>query len=183
MGARRMNLVGRVTPCTPFVASRCQRRAPIYRGPAPTSTKQGWRPVIRMINPRPILRSFAQSFANRIHQDVAGLLLQFMMVAQAVVEKIALPIHAMFSGDELLPIPDGRLHPRFAWERNNRVQMIRHKQTKAAMPEESLVVKFHGVEHGIASVCAAELVLARRHTVDRDKEPTSLGHPLWNRVR
>jgi len=82
-----------------------------------------------------------------------------MMVAQAVLEKIALPIHAMFSRDELLPIPDGRLHSRFARERNNGVQMIRHKQTKAAMPDESLVVEFHGGEHGIASLCAAELVL------------------------
>src|SRR5438876_293693 len=106
-----------------------------------------------------------------------------MMVAQAVVEKIALPIYAMFSRDELLPIPDGRLHPRFARERNNRVQMIRHKHAQAAMPDGSLVVEFHGDEHGIASFCAAELVLARRHAVDGDKEPISLGHPVWNRVR
>ena len=106
-----------------------------------------------------------------------------MMVAQAVLEKIALPIDAMFSRDELLPIPDGRLHSRFARERNNGVQMIRHKQTKAAMPDESLVVEFHGGEHGIASFCAAELVFAGRHAVDGDKKPTSLCHPLRNRVK
>jgi hypothetical protein len=105
------------------------------------------------------------------------------MVAQAGLEKIALPIHAMFSRDELLSIPDGRLHSRLARERNNGVQMTRHKQTKAAMPHESLVVEFHGGEHGIASFCAAELVFARRQAVDGDKEPTSLGHPLRNRVR
>jgi hypothetical protein len=61
--------------------------------------------------------------------------------------------------------------------------MIRHKQTKAAMPDKSLVVEFHGGEHGIASVCAAQFIFARRHAVDGDKELTSLGHPLRNRVR
>ena len=81
------------------------------------------------------------------------------MVAQAVIEKIALPIHTVFSSDKLLLIPDGRLHARFARKRNNRVQMIRHKQTKAVMPDKSLVVEFHGGEHNIASFCAAELVL------------------------
>ncbi len=50
------------------------------------------------------------------------------MVAQAVIEKIALPIHAMLSGDELFPVLDGVFHSRFARERNDRMQMIRHKQ-------------------------------------------------------
>ena len=89
----------------------------------------------------------------------------------------------MLSRDEFLPVFDGRLHSRFARERNNRVQMIRHKHAQAAMPDGSLVVEFHGDEHGITSFCAAELVLARRHAVDGDKEPISLGHPVWNRVR
>jgi hypothetical protein len=105
------------------------------------------------------------------------------MVAQAVIEKIALPLLAMLSRDELLPVPDGRLHSRFAQKRNNRLQMIRHKHAQAAMPARSLVVEFHGGEQGIASFCATELVLARRHAVDGDKELTSLGHPLQNRVR
>ncbi len=76
------------------------------------------------------------------------------MIAQAVIEEIALPIHAMISGDKLLPVFDGRLHSRFARERNNRMQMIRHKKAQAAMPDESLMVELHRGEHGIASVCA-----------------------------
>ena len=98
------------------------------------------------------------------------------MVAQAVIEKIALPLYAMLSRDELLPVPDGRLHSRlfpdgrlhsrFARKRNNRLQTIGHKHAQAAMPARSLVVEFHGREQGIASFCAAELVLARRHAVD-----------------
>jgi hypothetical protein len=105
------------------------------------------------------------------------------MVAQAVIEKIALPIDAMLSGDKLLLVLDRCCHSRFPRERDDSMQMIRHKQAQAAMPDESLVIEFEGGEHGIASVCAAQLVFTRRHAVDGDKEPAALGHPLWNRVR
>src|SRR5882724_3173853 len=143
------------------------------------------RAIVRAIYPQPIFNSLAQSFANRIHQDVAGFLVQFVMVAQAVIAKIALPIHAMFSGDELFPVLDGCCHSRFARECHDRVEMIRHKQAEAAMPEESLVVEPHRSEHGIANGRArhsvraglrTQLVFARRHAVNGDKEPTALGH-------
>ena len=111
-----------------------------------------------MINPRPILRSLAQLFANRIHEDITGLLFQFVMVAQAVIEKIALPVHAMMSSDELLPVLDSRLHSRFARERNNRMEMIRHKQAQVAMPDQFFMVEFHSGKHGGARVQAAQLV-------------------------
>jgi hypothetical protein len=86
------------------------------------------RPVVRTIDPYPIVRSLAQSFANRIHQDVARFLFQFVMIAQAVIEKIALPIHAVRSSDEFLLVLHGCFHSRLAGERNNRVKMIGHKQ-------------------------------------------------------
>ena len=114
------------------------------------------------------------------------------MIAQAMIEKIALPVHAMFSSDELLPILDGRCHSRFTRERNNRVDMIRHKQAQAAMPDESLVIKPHRGKHGVANGRArhsvragrqTQLVFTRRRAVDGYKEPTALGDPLWNRVR
>jgi hypothetical protein len=139
--------------------------------------------VIRMINPGPILGSVAQSFSNRIPQDVVGFLIQFVMIAQAVIEKIALPIHTMFSSDELLPILHRRFHSWFTRKRNDRVRMIWHKQAQPTMPDESLVVEFHGGEHGIASVCAAQLVFTSWNTVDRDERPTAVGYPLWNCVR
>jgi hypothetical protein len=97
------------------------------------------------------------------------------MVAQPVIEKIALPIHTVFSSDKLLPVPDRRLHSAFALKRNNRVQMIRHKHAHTAMPDESLMIKFHRGQHDIASVCVTQLVLARRDAVNGDKEPTALG--------
>src|SRR5437764_5117988 len=51
------------------------------------------------------------------------------------------------------------------------------------MPDESLVIEFHSGEHGIASVCATQLVFVSRHAVDSYKEPTGLDHPLWNCMR
>ena len=138
------------------------------------------RTVIRTINPQPIVHSLAQPFANRIHQDIAGFFLQFVMVTKTVIEEIALPIHAMFSGNEPLPVLHRRCHSWIARKRDNRMQMIWHKQTQPTMPYESLVVKFHRGQHGIASVYAAQLVFPRRHAVDGDKEPTALEHPLRN---
>jgi hypothetical protein len=40
-----MDLVGSVTPCAPFVASRCKQRAPIHRGPPYLISKQQRRPA------------------------------------------------------------------------------------------------------------------------------------------
>ena len=48
------------------------------------------------------------------------------------------------------------------------------------MPNESVVVKLHRVEHGVASTCAAQLIFARRHAVDRDEKPTAVSYPLGN---
>src|SRR5215467_6663685 len=87
-----------------------------------------WRTVVRTINPAPILEFLAQASANRVHANVAGFLFQLMVIAQAVIEKIALPIHTMFSSDELFPVLHDRLHSRFTRERKNGMQMIRHEQ-------------------------------------------------------
>jgi hypothetical protein len=51
------------------------------------------------------------------------------------------------------------------------------------MPDEFFVIEFHHGEHIVASAYAAQLVFAWRHAIDRDKEPTAVGHPLRNSVR
>ena len=72
------------------------------------------------------------------------------MIAQAVIEKIALPIHTMLSSDKFFPVLDGGLHSGFTREANDCMQMIRHKNAQTAMPDESFVVEFHAGEHGVA---------------------------------
>ena len=104
----------------------------------------------------------------------------------------------MFSGNEFLPVLDRCCHSRFPRERDDCVQMIRHKQAQAAMPDESLVIKPHRGKHGVANGRArhaarsprrvragrqTQLVFTRRRAVDGYKELTALGDPLWNRVR
>ena len=63
------------------------------------------------------------------------------------------------------------------------MQMIRHKQAQAAVPDESLVVKLHGGEQSVAGIGSAQLILAARDAVHGDEEPTALGNPLRNCVR
>src|SRR5215468_9518340 len=106
-----------------------------------------------------------------------------MMITQPVIEKVALPMHGLFCSDELFPVLDSRLDSRVTRERENCMQVVRHEQAQPAMPDESLVVEFHGSEDRIASGWTAQLVFSTRHTIDCDKEPTALGHPLWNSVK
>jgi hypothetical protein len=49
-------------------------------------------------------------------------------------------------------------HSRLARQGKDGVQVIRHEQTKAAMPEELLVIVFHRSQHAIADVGATQLV-------------------------
>ena len=92
------------------------------------------------INPHPIFRAFTQTFADRIHQNVAGLLFQFVIIAKPVIKEVALPGHTVFGGHELFPILHHRCHAWLAREREDGVQMIRHEQAQAAMPDEFVVI-------------------------------------------
>jgi len=90
------------------------------------------------------------------------------MVAQTMIEEIALPIHAMFRGHKLLPVLNHRCHSRLAWKGNDGVQMVRHEQAHTAMPHELLVIVLYRCQHSIAYLGAAQLVLTSRHTVNGD---------------
>jgi hypothetical protein len=48
-------------------------------------------PISKTVSPFTILRALAQSFPHWIHQDITRLFLQLRVIAQAVVEKVALP--------------------------------------------------------------------------------------------
>jgi hypothetical protein len=58
--------------------------------------EQRRRTVVWPIDPYPVFRPLTQAFADGIHQDVIRLLVHFVMVAQAMIEEVALPIHAVF---------------------------------------------------------------------------------------
>ncbi len=77
------------------------------------------------------------------------------MVAQAMIEEIALPIHAMFSGHILLPVLNRCCHSGFVREGEDGVQMIRHEQAQPAVPRELFVIVSNRCQHSIADVRAA----------------------------
>ena len=104
------------------------------------------------------------------------------MIAKPVIKEVALPGHTVFGGHELFPILHHRCHAWLVREREDGVQMIRHEQAQAAMPDEFVVVMFHRRDDGVADCRTTELVSSRRHTFDGDEELTALGHPFGNRV-
>jgi len=77
------------------------------------------------------------------------------MVAESMIEEVTLPVHAAFSCHIFFPVLDRRAHSRLARERKDGVQMIRHEQTEAAMPNVLLVIILHCRQYGIAGVGVA----------------------------
>jgi hypothetical protein len=174
--------VGRVTPCAPpgngespstFAARRGLRALP----------ERGRRAIIGAKNPYPIFGPLAQTFANRIHQNIMRLLFQFVMIAEPMIVKVSLPMHAMLSCHELLPVPDRGFHPRLARERKNGMQMVRHQQTQTAVPEERIMIVFHRREDRVTNTRPAQLIFSHWDTLDGDEEPTAGRHALWDFVR
>jgi hypothetical protein len=161
------SLVGRVTPCAPSLLN-------------PTAAAAGHSDDKSIPSP-PLVGTILSEL------DSSGCSWSSLPVrdghATGDPKKIALPIDTVFCSDKLLPVLERRLHSAFARKRNNRVQMIRQKQAHTAMPKESLTIKFDRGQHSIASVCSAQLVLARQDAVNGDKEPTALGYPLRGCVR
>jgi hypothetical protein len=104
------------------------------------------------------------------------------MVTEAMIEEIALPIHAMFPGHILFPVLNRGCHSRLAWKGKDGVQMIRHQKAQPAMPRTFLVVVFHRCEDGIADDGTTQLILAPGHTINGDEKPTAIGDRLRNCV-
>lgn len=57
-----------------------------------------------------------------------------------MIHEVALPFYSQLPCHEFLPIPDRPLHSRLARKRHDRMQMIRHQQTEAAMPDALFMV-------------------------------------------
>ncbi len=148
------------------------------------SVPQHWRrAIIWAVDPYPIFHPFTQSFADGVHQDVARLFFQLVLVAQAVVKEIALPFDAVIHRCKFFPVGERRFHSRITRKCDDGMQMVGHQQAKAAMPDELSVVMRYGCENGVASAGLAELVFARWNAFDGDEEPAAFGDPLRDCVR
>jgi hypothetical protein len=65
-----------------------------------------------------------ESCANGILKDIVSDFAYLLVMAQAMVEKIALPLDANISSGPMFPRPDGRRH--FLGKRCKKMQMVRH---------------------------------------------------------
>src|ERR1041385_8854968 len=147
--------------------ARAERRALPFSS---VGGSQRWRAIIWAIDPGPVFGAFAQAAPHRVHEDVIGLLLFLVMVAQAVVEEVSLPVNLLMRGEKMFPVPDGLLHPWLARECDDAVEMIGHEYQQPAMPGELAVVVRDGGKNGIANPSAAQLIRTARGAVDGDKE-------------
>jgi len=159
-----------------------------YFHPAPPGARGATRlprrwAIIGAIDPRPVFGAFTKAAANRVHQDVTDFLLFFVMIAQTVVEEISLPIDLRFGGEEMFPVGEDCFHRRFAWKRNDGMEVIRHEEHQSAVPRAFLVVVRGSGEHGIARAGSTDRVGASRLAVDRDEEERTFRDPRRNLVR
>lgn len=105
------------------------------------------------------------------------------MVPQPMVEEVTLPFHAAFKSCELLPVLESCFHAWFLGKHQNRMQMVGHEQTKAAVPDELVVIVRYRGQDGVTDTSAAKLIFPWRRTVDGDEKVTAFSDPLWDLMR
>jgi hypothetical protein len=111
------------------------------------------------------------------------LLFQFMVIAQSVVNKIALPVHFEFSGRKPFSVLYYCRHFIIARKRKNCVHVIRHQKSQTTMPDQFVVVVCKRADQSVAHFRTAQVILSRWHAFDSDKKPAACCHPLRDGVR
>jgi hypothetical protein len=79
-----------------------------------------------MKNPWPLFNPLTQAPPDWIHLDVLCFGRFLMMITQAMIEKVELPLDFVIPRKVPFPITDGPPHTRFTRERNDAMQMVRH---------------------------------------------------------
>jgi hypothetical protein len=79
-------------------------------------------------NPRPRILAEAQILSNRIQSDIGRFFLQLLLIADSVIEVVALPANAKTFDLIALPGTNDASHILIVRENEQRVQMIGHEQ-------------------------------------------------------
>ena len=69
-----------------------------------------------------------KAFSDRIHANVEALFREFIVVADAMVEEIALPVDAIAPRGDALPGGNDVFHHFGNWKRKQSVDVVRHHQ-------------------------------------------------------
>lgn len=88
----------------------------------------------------------AEVFDDGIVPDVVVFPIGFRIVAQAVIEKIALPVDYVVFGVESLPVADDAGHRCISREGEDGVQVVGHEEEQGGVPAVVLVVVDDSVE-------------------------------------
>jgi len=104
------------------------------------------------------------------------------MVTQPVIEEIALPRDSQFPSDVFLPIRDGDLHTRIARECDDAVEVVRHEQQEAAVPDELFMVVGGRGQHAITNPRTAQMVPVPWLAIDGDEEEAGFSDSLRDLV-
>jgi len=172
--------VGRVVPNAPRRAGT--NPSPTRGRHRPLPSKPGRRAVRRAIDPGPLFGALAQTLPNRVLEDIIGLRAGFVVIAQAVIEEVPLPVDALSSREIPLPICDGALQARLARESDDAMQMIGHQQHQPAMPQQVSVIMGGSSEYGVTDSRAAKLIVRGGLTPNGNEENAALGNPLRDLV-
>ena len=111
-------------------------------------------------------------------------LIQVFVIAYSVIKKVTLPrdgtrrsaAHVAFKCGQ------GRPHVRVCWERDERMQVIRHQQHQTTVPLVLLLSIRSRFEYNCRDVIVTELVFTAWLETDCNEEGGSVFDPGWDQV-
>ena len=91
--------------------------------------------------PWPVFVVHAESFSHRIEPDIGIGFLEFVMIADSVVEEIVLSLQAHALCLKSFPCCDDCMHGLVIGENQQSMEMVGHQKKEPAMPAIELVVE------------------------------------------
>ncbi len=133
--------------------------------------------------PGPSVGGAAEAFGDGIVEEVAPALVGFGFGAEAMIEEVGLPPHALKTRRAAFPRTDSLRH-RTTWrERQHGMAMIRHEHKKTTPPSARFVQPRHAGDQRFAQIGLRERSRLS-HSVNSDPNviKTARGDPRWNVV-
>jgi len=107
----------------------------------------------------PIFGAGDEFFANRILQDIIGLLTPAFVIPQPVLEEIALPVNADLLGGPFLPFADDGLQGLARRRKGHqRMKVVRHQEKNVRPPQTFLLPMPDGVQQPHGNIRQRKLV-------------------------
>jgi hypothetical protein len=122
----------------------------------------------------------AETCPYGIIKDVGTLFHIFMVITDAVVKEIALPMNAQFSCRERFPRADSLFESVFPLKRNHGMEVIRHENHETACPFFMIMIELGRAQKRHSQNGVAKLIQSLRISTNRDKKTGIPFDPLRN---